>query len=146
MRPTENRSGMSLNHLQDRLHRSMQTRADFVPERSPAEIDKELARITRTAKADEGPSLWEPAPLFTLTALISTACAIIVLAGCVTLIAVFHVPARAESFTAGAAALVMLLRTLRWTHTLTAREKLQLGHRGKAGRRHGDPERECRQK
>ena len=46
MRPTENRSGMSRNHLQDQLHRSMQARADFVPERSPAEIDEELTRIT----------------------------------------------------------------------------------------------------
>ena len=46
MRPTGNRSGVSRNHLQDRLHRSMRARADFVPERSPAEIDEELARIT----------------------------------------------------------------------------------------------------
>lgn len=109
MRPTQNRSGMSQIHLQDRLHRSMQARADFVPERSPAEIDEELARITTVPQADEGMRRQEPA-LAALPAFLSIACAIIVLAGCVALMAVFHAYALAVPVAAGGTALLELLR------------------------------------
>ena len=108
MRPTKNRNGTSRNHLQNRLYRSMQVRADFVPERSPAEIDQELARITTVTQADEGMRRRQPA-LAVLPAFLSIACAIIFLAGCVTLIVFGFSPTSVAAVALSAMALPRLL-------------------------------------
>jgi len=48
----ENRTSRS--QIQNRLHRSMQARVDFVPECTSVDIDEELTRIMTATRMDEG--------------------------------------------------------------------------------------------